>query len=191
MIMREMISKEESIKLASFLADTYSNSEEKKAEYKKTLEKLDKLNEYEKVPQRTVFRYFWPFLLFSFIVVLIIFLIVERINPDYIRTIIFAISEFCIWLAIIIFGVVVSKKRRNAVNEKICDEFDRKSYYEIKLKELNKELIILKTKTEEYNDIVPSTMRNRDCMETVKRTLENGMAENFKEAISCLKPVGH
>ena len=189
--MREMISKEESIKLASFLADAYGNSEEKKAEYKKTLEKLDKLNEHGKVPQRTAFRYFWPFPLFSFDVVAVILVIVTMINPDHIRTTIFAISEFCIWLAIIIFGIVVSIKRRNAVNEKIRDEHDRKPYYEIKLKELNKELIIMGTKTEEYNDIVPLTMRNRDCMEKVKRTLESGMAENFEEAISRLKPVGH
>ena len=197
--MREMLTKEESIEVASNLADKYRELEIKEAEFNETKERMDSIPDDDKVPRHSAFKFFWPYLVIASIaeavVYLFSFLNAYMINSNFVSTMISFVLIIITWPAIVIFGAVKARfKRReynNGVDMKIHSNQRLRAECSQKLKCLEKELVSIEKETSEYDDIVPSTMRTYDCMQTVKRTLENGMAEHFEEAVSRLKPVGH
>ncbi len=197
--MEKVLTREESIELASFLADKYREIETKEAEYLNTKAKMDNLPEPSKVPKHSAFKFFWPYLIIASIAEAIVytigFLYSFTVNTDLASTIITYTLVIITWPAIVIFGAIRARIRRreynNGVELKIHSDQRMRVEFEKKLESLEKELISIEDETREYDDIVPETMRSFDCMQTVKRTLENGLAENFKDAVSGLKPVGH
>ena len=197
--MGEMLTKEESIELASFLADKYRELETKEAEYINNKEILDNIPEDDKVPRHSAFKFFWPYLIIASIAEAVVytmcFLSSFVVKSDLANSMISFILILITWPAIVIFGAIRAKfKRReynNGVDLKIHSNQRQRAECQQNLKRLEKELVHIEDETREYEDIVPSTMRSFDCMQTVKRTLETGMAENFEEAVSRLKPVGH
>ena len=199
MKMREVLTREESIELASFLADKYRELETKEAEFINNKEKLDSIPDDDKVPRYSAFKFFWPYLIIASVAEAVVytmcFLSAFVVKSDLASSMISFILILITWPAIVIFGAVKARfKRReynNGVDMKIHSNQRQRAECQHNLERLEKELVRIEDETREYDDIVPSTMRNYDCMQTVKRTLENGMAEHFEEAVSRLKPVGH
>ncbi|MCR5804186.1 MAG: hypothetical protein K6G47_07970 [Clostridia bacterium] len=197
--MGEVLTREESIELASFMAEKYRQLEIKEAEFIDTKERMDNIPDDTKIPKHSAFKFFWPYLIIASIaeavVYTICFVFVFAVKSDLVSTMISFILIILTWPAIVIFGAVRAKVKRreynNGVDIKIHSNQRLRAECAQKLKELEKELVGIENETSAYDDIVPSTMRTYDCMQTVKRTLENNMAENFEEAVSRLKPVGH
>lgn len=198
--MEEILTREESIQLAYELTGKYNDLSVKEAEFMDIKDKLDNLPDHSKDPKYSSFRFFWPYL----IVAAVVEAVLSTMASLYVMTsseaspvvcFVYGILILATWPTVMIYGGIKAKKRRDEYNEGVtmnARNSERiKLEYENKLQEKERELVILEEELEKYNDIVPPTMRTRDCMETVRRTIENGLAESFNEAIDRLKPIGH
>lgn len=196
--MGEILSKEESIKLASDLADKYAELSIKEAEFMGIKAKLDNLPDHSGDPKYSAFKFFWPYLVIASVAEAVIFTIaftcIMTFGSNLVVNLIFFGLILLIWPVIVIFGSRSARRKRDALNDGIAmkarNDQRLKLEYENELNKKEKELVRIEKELGEFNDIVPSTMRNRDYMETIKRTIETGEAENFFDAISRLKPAG-
>ena len=151
----------------------------------------------------SAFRYFLPFLLASFITILVsiipaVFVIsiaafldqANRNNSNaYVPYVVVLIIAAIFAMIHLIGGFVARNKSRymnNLETERVAGDIRKSKRLIRENEELIAQLDTELTKLSEYDDIVPAKFRNSMKMSEVKKILMSGKAENFTDAINML-----
>ena len=186
------MTKEESIALAERLKLEYAS-----------VEKLQKeISENETILKRPVvtsgnrhsaFRFFWPFLIYAYLVLVTAVIIGAILGNKYSTGRCFEIAFF-IGLAaavvLLVIGRVLAGKKRNRINEALAKEeaqhHERQNDLAERTNELRIKLKNKRSEISEYQSIVPMKYRTKQHMDRVLKLLRAGNAESFSDAIDLL-----
>lgn len=195
------MTKEESIELAEKLSVIYSEFEQKISDVRDLKDAIAKISDYKNDPKPKVFSYFWKYLIIAPVAeVVVLFLnlcmwaVLMHSGIGGIAFVIFVIVGIITMPAVLIFGGVKASNAAGEANALLADaaQADLKKKkaciqeLEIKEKELEE---CMKIKSE-YDELVPAYMRRKTWMEKIKKTIEDGQADNFAEAVELLSQRG-
>ena len=187
------MTKEESINLAEKL----------KAEYA-AVEKLQRdISDNETVLKRPVnpsgrrhsaFKFFWPFLIFAYIALNVIYLVgvlISSANNDEGGMIFSLFLGLAAAAGLLIFGGVRAGRKRDRLNQQLADEEyqmrKRQNDLVTRNNELKTKLKNKKHELSQYQNMIPGKFRTKHYMERVLMLLQTGRAESFADAINMLK----
>ena len=143
------------------------------------------------VKKRSMFRYFWPWLVFAVVIfgfldLLVLFFLTSKYSSF--SGLVFLIAVL-ITIAIIVIGVIVSKKKQKADNEAYEIAYDiaqerRSSLFE-KNKELKSNLSQLEFQLAANPNfaLIPEDKRKSSSLARAKLFLQSGKATDFEDAM--------
>ncbi|MBR3465490.1 MAG: hypothetical protein IKH23_10500 [Clostridiales bacterium] len=178
------MTKEESIALASKLSQDYKTIERLKKQIADNETAIRKPvdTRYKKY---TWFRFFWPFLIYSFISVFgftfiaLLFLKSPALN-------FFIALEYIGPIVILIIGGVRATKKRNELNSAASQAVTQRLKHMDQLKkdteDLKSKLASLNQNVSLMDSSIPQDFKKSTRMEKVRQLMEAGKAESFEEA---------
>ena len=186
--------KEESIALCNALASKYASYEKIKEEISDLEFSIKKMEVTPHAPRYTFFRFYWPFFLIAlgacfFSTLIIGFL---TINVDYEVSSLFSRLAGYLSIPVVLgIGVVIAKKRQNSANDKLAQNemamTSKASSMRAKVKDLKDQQNRISEELQDYKDLIPVNMRNKNSILKIKKTLDLSQAETIEQAIELLK----
>ena len=191
-VKRYDITKEESIALAERLKSEYASVEKLQKEISEN-ETILKRPVVTSGNRHSVFRFFWPFLIYAYLVlvtaVIIGAILVNKYNTGRSFEIAFFIG-LAASVALLVIGRVLAGKKRNRINEALAKEeaqhHERQNDIAERTNELRIKLKNKRSEISEYQNIVPMKYRTKQHMDRVLKLLQTGKAESFADAIDLL-----
>ena len=186
--------KEESIALCNALASKYASYEKIKEEINDLEFSIKKMEVTPHAPRYSFFRFYWPFFLIAlgacFFSTLIIGLL--TINADYEVSSLFSRLAGYLSIPVVLgIGVVIAKKRQNSANDKLAQNemtmTSKASSMRAKVKDLKDQQNRISEELQDYKDLLPVNMRNKNSILKIKKTLDLSQAETIEQAIELLK----
>ena len=191
------LTKEESIELAKKLSGLYSELAIKTKTINGLKEEINRIPNHSDNVRYSAFRFFWKYLVIAavsevVIYVLGMFVVATLITTDAgtAITVIWLLLVILTIPVVLIYGAIKSRKERDFCNAQLEEsarmDWNKKTECEKELRSNETELNDYMQKIAEYDDIVPSHMRQKTWMEKICKLLEAGQAESFTEAVAML-----
>lgn len=192
-----VLTKEESIELAKKLSGLYSELAVKSKNVNELKEEINRIPVHSGNVRYSAFRFFWKYLVIAAVAELIIYFVGVFIGLVFVGStagtvviIIWALMMIFTIPAVLIYGGIKARKARDMCNAGLEESarIDRNRKEECAKELASKELELndYLQKIAEYDDIVPSHMRQKAWMEKICKMLEAGQAENFTEAVAMM-----
>lgn len=192
-----MLTKEESIELAKKLSGLYSELAIKTKNINELKEEINRIPNHSDNVRYSAFRFFWKYLVIAAVAEVVIYVLGMFVVATLLRTdagtIITVIWSFlCIFTipVVLIFGGIKARNERDACNAGLEEsarlDSNKKMECQRELRSKETELNDYMLKIAQYDDIVPSHMRQKAWMEKICKILEAGQAESFTEAVALL-----
>lgn len=178
------MTKEESIALASKLSQDYKTIERLKKQIADNETAIRKPVD-TRYKKHTWFRFFWPFLIYSFLSVFgftfiaLLFLKSPALN-------FFIALEYIGPIVILIIGGVRATKKRNELNSAASQAVTQRLKHMDQLKkdteDLKSKLASLNQNVSLMDSSIPQDFKKSTQMEKIRQLMEAGKAESFEEA---------
>ena len=114
------------------------------------------------------------------------------INADYEVSSLFSRLAGYLSIPVVLgIGVVIAKKRQNSANDKLAQNemtmTSKASSMRAKVKDLKDQQNRISEELQDYKDLIPVNMRNKNSILKIKKTLDLSQAETIEQAIELLK----
>ena len=188
--MRKNLSTEESISLADKLGHLYESIQQTKEKISDCELDISRNKPDAKPVRYSAFRFFWPFLIIgavSYVLVYIIGSAISIANSSEAGIYISAFVALIALAAILIGGGSHARSKRDLSNMEYLNRERARSKkthdLQISMESLKTDMRKRKKEADQYNDLVPSNMRNKRSMDRVKSMLQSGQTQTFVDAV--------
>ncbi len=189
-----VMTKEESIDLALKLKDKYASIEKLEREIgsNETTLKRPAVISHKRYSK---FRFFWPFLIYAYITLNVVYLIgvlISSTGDDAGVGVVFSlIIAFMAAIGLLILGNALAGRKQERLNAAIAEEeYKMKKRIDDLAKntaELKTKLKMKKNEVSEYTSLVPPKLRTKIYMDKIITLISTGKAESFYDAVNMLK----
>ncbi len=185
--------KEESVALCNALASKYASYEKIKEEIHDLEFSIKKTEVSAHAPRYSFFRFYWPFFIIAlgacFFSTLIVGLLLLNDNSEA-GSLFPRLAGYLSIPVVLVIGIVVAKTRQNHANDKLAQRemsvTNQANVMRAKINDLKQQQNRISDELQDYKDLIPMKMRNKNSMLKIKKTLDLSQAETIEQAIELL-----
>ena len=185
--------KEESLRLCDTLINKYAAYEKLKEDIKDCEFQVKKMEVGPKAPRYWFFRFYWPSFIVAaaacFVSTFVFAVLIASADPDAIE--LAKVPGYLSIPVVLVIGIPIAKARQNKANDRLAQNdmmaASKANQLRNQINEMKKKQSELSNELQDYKELIPMNMRNKNSIIRIKRALDLSQAQTIEEAVEIVK----